>query len=158
MTGGHLGNDACHFIETRLKNDAWHPVNLHIMPKKTRGLRLVWRAVSIWFSLFKNNIFDAWMIFKMTQDFRADHFIQVGRTGQTGQFCQLPLNFSSLCYFFSFCGELLMGFLVFSSISLDHLFAERACRSDQLSPCFKIPWHDKTAKLNCAFCEYSDHL
>ena len=35
--GGHLGNDARHLIETRLKNDIWYPVNLHIMPKKTGG-------------------------------------------------------------------------------------------------------------------------
>ena len=74
------------------------------------------------------------------------------------QFSRLRLNFSSLCYFFSFCGELLMGFLVFSSVPLDHLFAKRVCRSDQYSPCCKKPGHDKTAKLNCAFSEYSDQL
>ena len=47
---------------------------------------------------------------------------------------------------------------MFSFVPLDHLFANYACHSDKYSPCSKIAGHDKTAKLNCVFNEYSDQL
>ena len=33
--------------------------------------------VNVLFLLFKSNIFDTWIIYQMTSDFRAAHFIQV---------------------------------------------------------------------------------
>ena len=47
----------------------------------------VWRAVNVLFLLFKSNIFDAWIIYKMTPDFWAAHFIQ-----------EIGLWYRYLCY------------------------------------------------------------
>ena len=66
---------------------------------------------------------------------------QIPRTGQTVQFCRLKLNFSSFCYFSASVAKWVSW-----------------CFRDQYSPCCKISGHDKTAKLNCAFSEYSDQL